>query len=73
MYYSSTLIEQMENTIINADSVFEGESTYVRTIFKKNKNIFYSLVVVCWNEIDWGVEDQFINAIFCIHLHRTGN
>lgn len=28
MYYSSTLIEQMENTVINADSVFEGESTF---------------------------------------------
>lgn len=27
MYYSSTLIEQMENTVINADSLFEGEST----------------------------------------------
>lgn len=28
MYYSSTLIEQMENTVINADSLFEGESTF---------------------------------------------
>lgn len=28
MYYSSTLIEQMENTVIYADSVFEGESTF---------------------------------------------
>lgn len=28
MYYSSTLIEQMENTVINTDSLFEGESTF---------------------------------------------
>lgn len=28
MYYSSTLIDQMENTVIKADSVFEGESTF---------------------------------------------
>lgn len=28
MYYSSTLIEQMENNIINSDNVFEGESAF---------------------------------------------
>lgn len=28
MYYSLTLIEQMENNIINADTVFEGESAF---------------------------------------------
>lgn len=28
MYYSSTLIEQMENNIINSDTVFEGESAF---------------------------------------------
>lgn len=28
MYYSSTLIEQMENNIINANAVFEGERAF---------------------------------------------
>lgn len=28
MYYSSTLIEQMENNIINSDTVFEGKSAF---------------------------------------------
>lgn len=63
----------MENTIINDDNVFEGESTYVRTIFLKKKTSSTRMVVVCCHEIDWGVEDQFVNALICIHLHHTGN